>query len=291
MIHLAALCGVLAISFSAILVRLADVSPITAAFFRAAYAVPFLAALWLATRARDARRARARALAVASGLFLAVDLILWHASIGAIGAGIATLLANTQVIFVALAAWAIHRERPSTTALAAFPLVFAGVALLSGLGAPGAYGDRPGLGVALGVAAGVFYAGYLMSLRASNRIMVPPNGPLLDATAGALLGTALGSLLVPGLDLAPHWPAHGWLLMLALTVQVAGWLLIAYTLPRLPALETSFMILLQPVGTLLWGALLFTERVSPVQGAGVVLVLAGITAVAVRGSVARPAPA
>ncbi|NIT33257.1 MAG: EamA family transporter, partial [Xanthomonadales bacterium] len=45
----------LAISFSAIFVRLADVSPITAAFFRAAYAVPFLIALWLVTRARDAR--------------------------------------------------------------------------------------------------------------------------------------------------------------------------------------------------------------------------------------------
>jgi hypothetical protein len=39
---LLALAGALAIAFSGILVRLADVEPSTAAFFRCAYAVPFL---------------------------------------------------------------------------------------------------------------------------------------------------------------------------------------------------------------------------------------------------------
>jgi drug/metabolite transporter (DMT)-like permease len=47
---------------------------------------------------------------------------------------------------------------------------------------------------------------------------------------------------------------------------------------------TSFLITVQPVITMGWGVLLFDERVSWLQGAGVVLVLAGITWVAVRGS-------
>lgn len=40
MTHLAAIFGVLVISLSAIIVRLADVSPDTSAFFRSLYALP-----------------------------------------------------------------------------------------------------------------------------------------------------------------------------------------------------------------------------------------------------------
>jgi len=46
MTHLLALLGILIISFSAILVRLAEVSPAGAAFFRMAYALPVLAVVW-----------------------------------------------------------------------------------------------------------------------------------------------------------------------------------------------------------------------------------------------------
>jgi len=55
-------------------------------------------------------------------------------------------------------------------------------------------------------------------------------------------GTLLGEV-----DLAPSWPAHGWLVTLALTSQVVGWLLIAVALPRLPASLTSVVLTVQPV--------------------------------------------
>ena len=95
MIHLLALLGILAISFSAVFVRLAAVSPVTATFFRTAYAVPVLAALWFSSRARDRRPWGARALAAASGVVLAIDLVFWHQSIALVGAGLAASLWNT----------------------------------------------------------------------------------------------------------------------------------------------------------------------------------------------------
>lgn len=64
---------------------------------------------------------------------------------------------------------------------------------------------------------------------------------------------------------------------LALVCQVTGWLLIATALPRLPALETSILLLAQPIGTLLLGLAIFDERLSTIQWAGVALVLAGIS--------------
>ncbi len=288
----AALLGAGAISFSAILVRLASVSPVTAAVFRSAYALPLLAAGWWLVRRRDGRNRRVRALAFGSGLALAADLVAWHASIDSIGAGLATLLANVQVVVVTLVAWALFGERPSRRALGALPVVLGGVALVTGLGRAGAFGDHPVAGVVFGINAALFYGGFLLDYRRSNRDLAPAVGPLLDATAGALVGSLLAGLAVPALafDPRPSWPAHGWLLALAVGTQVVGWLLIGYALPRLPARETSFLILLQPVLTMIWGAVLFAERVSTVQGVGVVMVLVGIAAVVTERTRPRPAP-
>ena len=48
-------------------------------------------------------------------------------------------------------------------------------------------------------------------------------------------------------DLAPTWPSAGWLITLALASQVVGWLLITFSLPRLPAALTSMILTIQPI--------------------------------------------
>jgi drug/metabolite transporter (DMT)-like permease len=288
MTRLAALLGVLSISFSAIFVRLADVSPSTAAFFRTGYAIPVLYLLWRLVRGQDCRSSKDRWAAFIAGLFLAIDLSFWHQSINLIGAGLATVLANIQVVFVGVAAWAVYRERPTGLAMFTIPAIFGGVALVSGLGRSDAYGDDPLGGVIFGIFAGVAYALFLLVFRASNRGLAPSAGPLLDATVGAAVGSLVAGLVDPGFDLGLSWPAHGWLLGLALAIQVGGWLFIAAALPRLPALETSVMLLLQPMATVLWGTLIFAEHLSFIQWAGAALVLGGIAALTLRGSVERP---
>lgn len=282
--RLIALMGVVAISFTAILVRLADVSPLTAGFFRAVYALPVLLILWLTRRSSDDRPVADRRLAFAAGLLLAIDLWLFHAAIAAIGAGLGTLLANIQVVFVALAAWALHQERPSKTAFGAIPIVFLGVSLLSGLGRADTYGNDPVAGVILGFLSGIAYAAFILTYRAANRSRTSAIGALLDTTAGTAVGTVVAGVATGTVQFGFAWPAHGWLILLAVLAQVFGWLLIGYALPRLPALTTSVLIMVQPVGALLWGALIFAERLSLVQGCGVVLVLLGVAAINARGS-------
>ncbi len=233
MTRLFALLGILGISFSAILVKQADVSPSTAAFFRTAYAVPVLFLLWMLVRRRDHRSVGLRWMAVGAGLFLALDLSVWHRSIDLIGAGLATVLANTQVVFVGLAAWVIYRERPTGLAFGTIPIVIAGVVLISGLGRADAFGDDPLGGVAFGMVSGAAYAVFLLVFRASNRELAPVAGPLLDATIGAAIGSLLLGAADTDFSFAFTWPGHGWLLTLAMVSQVCGWLLIAAVLPRL----------------------------------------------------------
>lgn len=286
---LAALAGALAISFSAILYGLSDVSPITGAFYRAVYALPLLFVIWWARRDRDVRTRSKRYIAFAAGLLLGLDVVVWHLSIDYIGAGLATLIANSQVIVVAVAAWLLFGERPSRQIVIAIPVVLFGVALVSGLGRGDSFGSNPLLGTVLALVSAVFYAAFILGLRNSNDIQAPSAGPLMEATAGAALAALIAGGIGGGIQFAPTWPAHGWLLALALSSQVAGWLLISYALPRLPAVETATIILLQPVLTMVWGVIIFGEDPSPIQLIGAGLVLAGVGFVAVAGSRKTPA--
>jgi len=277
---LAALTGAVMVSFSAILFELSDTNAVTGSFFRAAYAVPVLIAIWLVRRDDERRGPGLRWLALGAGIALGIDVVLWHTAINYIGTGLATLIANSQVIFVALAAWLLHGERPARNILIAIPVVLAGVALVSGVGQDGAFGDNPALGTILALVAAVFYATFLLGYRASNAGPGPTAGPLMEATTGAML-TSLAIGGVRGdLHLAPEWPGHGWLLALAIGAQVIAWLMIGYALPRLPAVETSTIILLQPALTMVWGAIIFSESPSSLQMAGAGLVLLGVGAVA-----------
>jgi drug/metabolite transporter (DMT)-like permease len=265
----------LPIAFSAILYRLADVSPDTGAFFRCAYALPFLLALaWWEERRFGRRALRARVWAWLAGAFFALDLVLWHRSVDYVGAGLSTVLGNTQVVLVGVVAWTLFRERPAREMFAAIPLAMVGVVLISGVLEDGAYGDNPTLGVVFGLATGVAYTGFLLVLRHGSRRRVA--GPLFDATLAAAILTIPVGLAVGDLDLLPSPSAQGWLLLLALSSQVVGWLLITVSLPRLPAVSTSVVLTVQPVCSVLFAALLLSESPSGLQLVGVAAILAGL---------------
>ncbi|HEX6936523.1 MAG TPA: DMT family transporter [Actinomycetes bacterium] len=276
---LAAAAGAGCIASSATLVRLADTAPATAATFRCLYALPVLAVLMLREDRRyGTRSSRERWLAAGAGVFFALDLVLWHHAIASVGAGIGTVLGNLQVVFVGLIAWWLLHERPSARLVAAVPVVLLGVVLISGVVGSGAYGDDPAMGVVFGIGTSIAYAGFLLLLREGSRDLRRSAGPLFDATlVAAVLSAAMGPV-AGGVDLAPSWPAHGWLFALAITSQVVGWLLIAVSLPRVPAALTSVILLLQPVASVGLSAAVLDERPSPVQLLGCAIVLGGVVA-------------
>ena len=289
----AALAGALAIAFSAILYRSSHVSPETGAFFRCAYALPVL---WVLVRFEERRLGprprRLRLTAWVAGAFFAADLLLWHHAIEAVGAGLATVMGNTQVVLVGLIAWALFRERPAPAALAAIPIAMVGIVLISGALEDGAYGENPPLGVVLGVLTGIAYSGFLLTLRhgAGDRLRVA--GPLFDATLASMLLVLPFGLASGRLDFMPGLESQLWLILLALSSQVLGWLLITVSLPRLQAVATSLLLTLQPVATVVLAAILLGEDPSPLQLVGVAAILAGLMVASFGGTTraARPAP-
>ena len=288
---LIALAGAVAISFSPVFYVYSDTNPSTGAFFRMLYALPALALLAYLVRKSDTRSSRTRWTAFGAGLILAPDMLSYHSSMIFIGIGIATLIGNSQVIIVTLASWKLFGEKPNQAILVSLPIVIIGLALISGIADTDPYGEDPVKGVVFGTMAAFFYSSFLILFRYSNRELAPSSSVQLDATAGAALGLLvlgllpLSSVAIEPLELQPTWPGHGWLIVLAMLCQVAGWLAIAHALPRLPAAHTSFAVLLQPVLTLVWGyVILHQEGHSQNQIIGIFLVLTAIIAVTLYGS-------
>jgi len=289
-IMLIALFGAMLLSFAPLLYIQSDTSPLTGAFFRMLYALPILIFLVWYLNQDDQRERKDRMLAFSAGLLLAIDFAGYHSAIDYIGSGIATLIGNSQVIIVTLVSWWLFGERPNRMILLALPMVMLGLLFISGIWDDEPYGDDPIKGVVGGIVAAIFYSSFLILYRFSNRIRAPSVNLQLDATAGGATGLLIvGILPLSSLDIEPidfsfTWPGHGWIILLAVSCQVIGWIAITYALPRLPAAHTSFAILLQPVLTILWGVIILSEKPSIQQIGGMSLIFAAIIAVTVFGT-------
>lgn len=180
---LTAAAGAAFIASTATLVQLSGAAPITAAFYRCAYALPFLALLALLERGRS--QALQLRLAALAGVFFAADLVCWHLAISAVGAGIATVLVNLQVVVVALVARADRRV------LATIPVVvlLLGIVLVSDV--VGGSGHVSLAGMLWGLGAAVTYAAFLLTLKEVTREQGLLATPLAVATLSATACTAL----------------------------------------------------------------------------------------------------
>src|ERR1700704_375435 len=160
----ALLLGASCIALSPIFVRLSEAGPTATAFWRVALAVPFLWFVYLLKARSHASYSGKWLLLAVAGLAFAGDLAFWHTSIKLTSVANSTLLANLASIFVTLAAWLFLRQTPRRLFLAGLVAALAGVALLVktslAFSATGLAGD------ALGVLTAMFYAGYILAVKA-----------------------------------------------------------------------------------------------------------------------------
>ena len=276
--RLTAFLGAMSIAFSGVLYRFSDTSPETASFFRCLWGLPILfVAAYIERGSRGSRGSmdrRAIGVAVFAGVLFAGDLIFWHHTIDLVGAGLATVLGNLQVVVVAIAAWVLFGERPATRTLLALPIILIGVVFIAGVLGGENYGTNPQLGVFLGFLTALSYGGYLIVIRRiSGRRTAGPVAVSTTSTAivALVVGVGLGSL-----DLTPGWESMIWLILLGISAQAMGYLFISLSLPRLPAVVTSIILLAQPVVSVVLAMLILNETPSPGQLLGVVCVIGGI---------------
>ncbi len=269
--------GAALISFSPVLVNVAHVGPTVSGFYRLLFGGLALALIVLVRRDRWWAGRRHLAFTALAGVVLAADLAVWHRSVLLIGPGLATILGNFQVFFLGAYGVLVLHEHPGVRLKAAVPLAVLGLILIFGF-------DwsvlQPGyrLGLLLGVLTGLFYAGYVLTLR---RAQTEPGAPNAIVTVAllCLVGSvfAAGAVELEGESFRiPDAWTWGVLIAYGLIPQVAGWVLISRALPNLEASRAGLVLLLQPALAFVWDLLLFRRPTTAVELLGATLTLCAI---------------
>lgn len=284
---LAMLLGAVLISSTSAFVRVADVAPTVSAFYRMFFGGLMLLFLLRAVNAPwRPRPLLLVALAIPAAAF-ALDLMAWHRSIHLVGPGLATLIGNLQVFFMALAGVLFYRERLGPRFLIGVALAFAGLWLLVGR-SWGAVGAGFQWGVWLGVFTALMYALYMLSFRRIQQREPGASPMYLLCWCSLLCALMLGGAgAVEGHGFViPNLKSWGALLGLALFGQVLGWLLISYALPRLDASMVGLLLLLQPLLAFGVDVALFGRVTDGLDWTGLMLSALGIFIGSQRGRLA-----
>jgi drug/metabolite transporter (DMT)-like permease len=273
-----AVAGAVLISASPVFVHLTTVPATSSAFWRVAIGGVLLAAWVLARRDPLPRGRRALLTLVGAGAFFALDLAFWHRSIPLVGPGLATLLANFQVLFVAVAGVLWLGERLRWQLVVAVPLGLLGVALVVGVDAGALDNDATVWGVAFGLGTALWYTLFLLSLRAM-RVTASRTSPASELAVVSLASAVflLVAAHVEGVPLTIPSARDAWLLGgYAIGSQVIGWVLITTALGLLPASRVGVILLLQPILALTWDVALFRRPFAAGHAAGAGLALLAI---------------
>ncbi len=271
--------GVICIAWSAIFVRWAvGVTAPASAFYRVLIASVVLLPVWIIRRPRAPSK-RALALAALAGLFFAFDLACYNTSILETSAAIATLVGNVAPFCVGIATWLLFGQRPRRAFWTGLAIAFVGVTII--IGSDLRAHPTLGVGDLLGVAAGMWFAAYLMATHRARAEMDTLSLTTLSIVASAVV--LFGICLLFRSPLTGYQPkAWAALLGLGLISQVTGYLALTYALGSVPATVSSVVLLLQAPLTGLMAVPLLGETPSRSQIAGAVLVLAGVYVVVRR---------
>jgi drug/metabolite transporter (DMT)-like permease len=257
------------LGFGPWLVRIADVGPVSVAFWRMMLALPVLLGLTLALGAAERLRAGSVLTLVIGGACLAVELAFWYIGIHHTRLANATLFGVSSGFLFALYGFISARALPSPAQAIALVLAAVGAALLLGRSAELSISNLRG--DLLRLAAGAILTGYLISLERSRS--VHPVAALTIVTAAGVLpllaaATLLGERMIPG-----RWLP---ILLLTATSQIFGQGLLTYAVGRLPTLLVGLALLLQPLISATIGWLVYHEKLGAIDVAGMVSIAAAL---------------
>lgn len=255
------------------MVRMADVGPVAAGFWRLSLAIPLLVLFAWRSGAGGAAFRPGAAMAgmiIVGGIFFAADLAAWHYGIHLTKLANATLFGNTSSLLFPIYGFIAARMLPRRMQVVALALACAGAALL--LGSSYELSPQHLTGDLFAILAGLFYTLYLIVVDRARKRLRPMPVLALATVAGAgpllLFALLLGEPVVPG-DWTP-------LILLSLGSQVIGQGLLVYAMGHLSPVVVGLGLLTQPAVTALIGWIVYDERLSLADGAGALLICAAL---------------
>ncbi len=264
--------GILCISFSPILVKLAGVPALPSAFYRICIGWLCLAPYCIAKGHLKISR-RHLMIAILGGLVFASDIAVWNISLLKISATISTLVANLAPVWVGLLSFLIFKKRAGKLFWLGTVVAIAGMVIL--VGYKNVIGLKINDGVLLALLASLLYAIYITITRGiMQKISV------LTFMFYNMLAASVFLLIICGFQQynLTSFSLTAWLCFLGLGIvcQLTGWITINHSLRFLESTKVSIALLSQTVLAGFLAIIFLHEKLELNEVIGSAVVLGGI---------------
>ena len=271
------LIGAVLISFSGVLVKIAEVPASVSAFYRVFFGSIFLIIACLIRKEFKKRSLKSYFLSLLCGLTFAMDLWAWHRSILYVGPGLATLLANFQVFLLTIFGWVVFKEKVGIKFIISLPMAFIGLIFIIDKDIS-ALASQYTLGIFLGFATAVFYSIFLLLLR---KIQADKHD--FSLFYYLMMVSAVSSIFIGG---QVQFSGDSFnisdiktllaLICLGFFIQCLAWVIISNSLPRIRASLAGLLLLLQPTLSFVWDVIFFDRPTGITGWIGLIIVLLAI---------------
>jgi len=270
--YLLLLFGILCISWSAILVKIANISGFGSGFYRLLIGTIAIIPIWLYFKKPITDR-RGVKIAVICGVLFACDIALWNSSIMLSKATISTLLANLAPVWVGIGALLFMKEKPSGIFWIGTVISIIGVTIIIGFNQ--VMQANLNFGNVLAIIASMFYGAYLITVRTGRNS--------LDTFSFTTISMMTSTVVLGLICLFTSTPLWGfstttWLALgtLGIIPQLLGWLAINQALGHIKPTAASVSMLSQTAFTAIFSVLVLGEILTLHEIGGAIVVLGGI---------------
>jgi len=270
--YLLLLFGVLCISWSAILVKIANISGFGSGFYRLLFGTICIIPVWLYFK-KPITNTKGIKIAIVCGILFACDIALWNTSIMHSKASISTLLANLAPVWVGIGSLLFVKEKPTKIFWIGTAIALFGVTIIIGISE--LIEARLNFGNSLAIIASVFYGAYLITVRKGRYSLDTFSFTTISMITSTVV---LGIICLFTNTTLSGFSSTTWLSLIALGIvpQLLGWLAINQALGHIKPTIASVSLLSQTVFTAFFSVLILNEILTVHEIGGAIVVLIGI---------------
>ena len=267
--------GVIAVSMSAIFVKLANADAGVIAFYRMFFSVLIMAPVFFWKYTAEIKRLTKRdwVFSGIAGIFLALHFILWFESLNYTSVASSTVLVTLQPLFAFIGTYFFFKERLSIKTILSGVIAIGGSILISWgdfkISGSALYGDMLAL-----IACALVTAYLLFGQDVRKRLSLVT---YTFVVYGISTFTLFFYVLLKGESFGPY-PANDWIwfILLAIVPNLLGHTLFNWSLKYVSTNVISIAILFEPIGAAILAFYVFNEHLISSQVIGGFIVISGI---------------
>ncbi|MBN1370306.1 MAG: DMT family transporter [Dehalococcoidaceae bacterium] len=267
--------GVIAISFAAVFIRLADAPSLVIAAYRMTLAAMLLVPVFIKRRSTMPENLKRTDIiyVIFAGIFLSIHFALWITSLEYTTIASSVVLVTAHPAFVVLFSFILFKEKPGRASVLGIFIAFAGVLVIN----HGSFdfGSTALKGNVMALVAGMAMGAYLVTGRhLKDKLPALKYLTTVYAVSAVILA---GSVIAAGKEMTGYsLPTYAMLVLIALVPQLIGHSCLNLAVRMIPATVVSIAILGEPAGAALLGWAVLGEIPRPVEIIGGLIILGGI---------------